>query len=282
MGLRVNTNVDALNIHRNLNLVNDKVSQSLKRLSSGRRIESAKDDAAGLAIANTFRAKVSSMRVAYQNASESNAMLQIADGAYSKISDILVRMKDLATQAAGGQVENTNRAQMNTEFLALQSELDRISQSSTYGGQTLVYSTGAPGATSATLTFQIGSTNNATDRIVVDLNSVSTASLAISSNVGIGSQASAQSTMTALDTALTSVNDYMANLGAYQNRLQHTMENISIQIENFSASESTIRDVDMANEVMNFTKNQILQQSGMAMLAQSNQAPQQILQLLGG
>lgn len=282
MALRINTNINAIDIQRNLSLTQDQVSNSLKRLSSGQRIMSAKDDASGLAIANFFKSRVSSMKVAYQNASESNAMLQVADGAYSKIHDILIRMKDLSTQAAGGQIENTNRAQLNTEFMQLQSELDRIASSTKYGQQTLVYSTG-PGQLAA-MTFQIGATNASTDQITVQLNAVSTAALGVSTagGAGIGSQASASATMDMLDTALASVNTYMANLGAYQNRLSWTMENLQVGIENFSASESTIRDVDMASEVTQFTKNQILQQSGMAMLAQANQAPQQILQLLGG
>jgi flagellin len=279
MGLRVNTNVEAINIHKNLTITNNKVGDSLKRLSSGFRIMSAKDDASGMAVANSFKAKVSSLRVAYQNANESNGMLQVADGAYNKIHDILVRMKDLSTQAAGGQIENANRDQLNTEFAELGKELDRISQSTKYGGQTLVYSTG--GGATTTFTFQIGASNAGTDQIAVSLNGVSTGALSVN-NLSISTSGSASSAMAAIDTALASVNTYMANLGAYQNRLGHTMENISTMIENFSAAESAIRDVDMAYEVTSFTKNQILQQTGMAMLAQANSAPQQVLQLLGG
>lgn len=279
MALRVNTNVEALNIQRSLNSTQSRVGDSLKKLSSGHRVESAKDDAAGLAVANFFKSKISSMRVAYQNATESNSMLQVADGAYSKVHDILVRMKDLATQAAGGQIENANREQLNTEFTQLQKELDRISESTKYGGQNLVFSTAAGATTS--FTFQIGATNKTTDQINVQLNAVSTAALAVSS-ASIGGAASAGLAMDAIDTALASVNTYMANLGASQNRLTYTMENLQTGIENFSASESSIRDVDMAYQVTQFTKDQILQQSGMAMLAQANQAPQQILQLLGG
>lgn len=278
MGLRVNTNVEAIDIHRNLILTGNKVSDSLKKLSSGQRIMSAKDDAAGLAVSNRFKSQISSLKVSYQNATESNAMLQVADGAYSKVHDILVRMKDLATQAAGGQIENSNRSQLNTEFGKLQEELDRISQSTKYGGQTLVYSTAA-GKT--TFTFQIGATNAATDQIAVGLDSVSTAALAVN-GLAITTAGSASSAMASIDAALLSINDFMANLGAQQNRLGYTMENINTMVENFSAAESAIRDVDMAAEVTSFTKNQILQQTGMAMLAQANQAPQQVLQLLGG
>jgi len=254
------------------------VAKSLQRLSTGYRINSAKDDAAGYAIANSFKAKISSLKVAYQNANESNSLLQVADGAYNKIQDILIRMKDLATQAAGGQITNDNRTLLNTEFTQLQGELDRIAKSTTYNGVTLVFSTA--GGTAASFTFQIGSQNVSSDRISVDLQAVSSASLAVSTTVGIGTAASAQSAMDSIDTALTSVNTYMSKIGAYQNRLQYTMDNLNTMIENYSASESAIRDVDMAAEVTAFTKNQILQQSGMAMLAQANSAPQQILTLL--
>lgn len=277
MGLRINTNVEALNTYNNLLRTNTKVAQSLQRLSSGYRINSAKDDAAGFAVANSFKAKISSLRVAYQNATESNSMLQVADGAYNKIHDILVRMKDLATQAAGDQITDDNRDLLNTEFEQLQSELDRIAESSTYNGVNLVYGTTAG---SVAFTFQIGAGNNTYDKIDVTLDMVSAAALTLSS-VAISTQASAQTAMTSLDTALTKINDSMAELGAYQNRLQHTMDNLNVMIENYSASESAIRDVDMAFEMTEFTKNQILQQAGMAMLAQANMAPQQVLQLLG-
>lgn len=280
MALRINTNVNSLDIQRNLNLTQQRISDSLQKLSTGKRINSAKDDAAGLAVSNYFDAKVSAMNVAYQNATESNSMLQVADGAYSAIHDIMVRMKDLATQAAGGQIDNSNRAQLNTEFVQLQAELDRIAQSSTYGSNNLVFC--ATSGTAASFTFQIGAKNDsATDQIAVSLNAVSTAALGISS-AGIGSAASAQAAMDSLDTAMDSVNTYMATLGAYQNRLTWAMQNLQTGIENYSASESAIRDVDMAAQVTQFTKDQILQQTGMAMLSQANQAPQQILQLLGG
>jgi len=280
MALRINTNIDALVIQTNLNYTNSKVSDSLKRLSSGLRINSAKDDAAGFAVANYFGAKVSSLRVAYQNATQSNSLLQTADGAYSKINDILVRMKDLATQAAGGQIENANREQLNTEFMQLSQELDRIAKSTKYGGtDQIVFSTAA--GVAASFSFQIGATNATTDQIGVSLNAVSSSALAISA-ASIGSAASASIAMGQLDLAMSSINSYMATLGAYQNRLETTMESLDIQIENFEASESAIRDVDMAYEVTQFTKNQILQQSGIAMLAQANTAPQQVLSLLNG
>lgn len=276
MGLKVNTNLNSLTVQNNLVDTNARVSDSLRKLSSGLRITSARDDAAGFAIANTFKARISSMRVASQNATEAQSMLQVADGAYSKINDIMVRMKSLATQAASGQSENLGT--MNNEFGALQNEIDRIAASTKYGSTTLIAGTG----NAATgITFQVGASNDTTNQIAVSFSGATAACLGVSSGtVGVGSLASAQAAMTALDTALTSINSYMGSVGALQNRLQYTVENLSISIENYSASESAIRDVDMAAEISTFTKNQILQQSGMAMLAQANSAPQDILTLL--
>ncbi len=277
MALRINTNMASLNVQRNLTITNRNMQNALERLSTGYRINKAADDAAGFAVANTFKAKISSLRVAYQNATESNSMLQVADGAYHEVYNILVRMKDLATQAAGGQITNANRELLNTEFQELQAELDRIAQTSRYNGVTLVYGTAS--GTAASFTFQIGAMKEDYDQLHVKLQAVSSAALGVSAS-SIGTQSDAQSAMSNLDTAISSINEYMAQIGAYQNRLQHTMDNLNIMIENYSASESAIRDADMAFEVTQFTKTQILQQAGMAMLAQANAAPQQILTLL--
>jgi flagellin len=275
MGLKVNTNVDSLNILRNLDNTNTKVSTSLRRLSTGYRINSAKDDASGYAIANSFKAKVSSMKVASQNASEAQSMLQTADGAYNKVNDILVRMKSLATQAASGQTENLTT--MNSEFKALQDEIERIAGSTEYGAKKLVDGTLETNG----VTFQVGATNATNNQINIKFKGAESGDLAVSSGtININTAGGAQAAMDSIDTALTSINAYMGEVGSYQNRLQYTIENLAVSIENFQASESTIRDVDMASEVTEFTKNQILQQSGMAMLAQSNQAPQQVLSLL--
>ncbi|HOV87794.1 MAG TPA: flagellin [Syntrophobacteraceae bacterium] len=281
MGLRINTNIEAMEIHRQLVLTNNKLGDSLKRISSGYRINSAKDDASGFAVANMFKAKISSMRVAYQNGSEANSMLQVADGAYNKIYDVLVRMKDLATQAASGQTENRDKLQV--EFAELQAEIDRIAQSTTYSTKNAASLQLINGSSdiSGGITFMVGATNNSQNMIGITLSAACTGALGVGSNLlSIDSVGSARAAMDALDLALGSINTYMGKVGSYQNRLQITMENLSTGIENFSASESTIRDVDMAYEVMNFTREQILQQSGMAMLAQANTAPQQVLTLL--
>ena len=275
MGLKVNTNLEALNVHNNMTTTNAKVANSLKRLSSGLRITSAKDDASGFAIANSFAAKISSMRVASQNAGEAQSMLQTADGAYTKINDILVRMKALATQAASGQTESLPT--MNNEFNALQNEIDRIASSTKYGTTVLV---NGSGNANTGITFQVGAVNSTVDQITVKFDSANAQALGVSTSIGINGLASAQAAMSAIDTALTSINSYMGTVGAYQNRLQYTIDNLSTSIEEYSSSESTIRDVDMASEISDFTKNQILQQAGMAMLSQANSGPQQILTLL--
>ncbi len=277
MGLKVNTNIESLSVHNNLVGTNNSIATSLKRLSSGHRITSAKDDAAGFAIANSFSAKIVSMKVASQNGSEAQSMLQTADGAYNQINNILVRMKSLATQAASGQTESL--ATMQNEFNSLQNEIDRIANSTTYGAKSLV---NAQGAALAGITFQVGAVNSAVNEIVVNFNGATATCLGVSTSVGIGTLASAQSAMDAIDTALTSINAYMGQIGAFQNRLQYTIDNLAVSIENYSSSESTIRDVDMADEISTFTKNQILQQAGMSMLAQANSAPQQVLTLLRG
>ena len=285
MALVVNTNVNALNIQRNLSNVNSKVSTAMQRLSTGLRINSAKDDASGFVQANDFKAKYSAMQVAYQNSSEAQSMLQTADGAYSQINDMLVRMKDLATQAASGQ---SNQDSMKTEFNDLQKEITRIANSTMYNTTSLLNNGSVGGSGSNTIgsqgiTFQIGQTNASKYQLNITLNAATAGALGVSSadnNISIATQASAQAAMNALDTALGSVNQYMANVGAYQNRLQYTMSNLQVSIQNYQASESTIRDANMAQEVTTLTKDQILQQSGMAMLAQANSQPQQILTLL--
>ena len=275
MALVVNTNMPALMIENTLTNTNNNLSSALLQLSTGLRINSAQDDPAGFAIANSFGAKIASMQVASQNANEANSMLQTADGAYTQINDILVQMKSLATEAASGQTQDNL---LTGEFSALQDEIDRIANSTVYGSTTLINNSGS-GASG--ITFQIGATNNSNDQIVISFNGATASCLGVSSGtVGIASLASAQQAMDALDTALTSINSYMGDVGSFQNRLQYTINNLTTSIQNFTSSQSTIQDVDMASEVSTFTKYQILQQTGMAMLAQANAAPQSILKLL--
>jgi len=207
-------------------------------------------------------------------------MLQTADGAYSQINDILVQMKSLATEAASGQESSSNLSSLNGEFADLQSEIDQIGGSTQYGSINLI-----DGNTTATggITFQIGATNGAGNYMVVQFSGATTGCLGVSGTsqkISIDSPASAQAAMTALDSALTSVNAHMGTVGGLQNQLQYSINNITQSIQNYTSSESTIEDVDMATEVSTLTKNQILQQSAMAMLAQANAQPQNVVKLL--
>ena len=279
-GMVINTNMDALSIENTLSTTNAAVSTSLTKLSTGLSINSAADDPAGYAIANGFKAKIASMQVAAQNAAEATSMLQTADGAYSQINDILVQMKSLATEASSGQESPSNLSSLNGEFADLQDEIDHIAGSTQYGSINLI---DGNATASAGVTFQIGATNGAGNYMVVQFSGATTACLGVSgtsNHVSIDSLASAQAAMTALDSALTSVNAFMGTVGGMQNQLQYSINNITTTIQNYTSSESTIEDVDMASEVSNLTKNQILQQSAMAMLAQANAEPQNVLKLL--
>jgi flagellin len=272
--------MDALSIENTLSTTNAAVSTSLTKLSTGLSINSAADDPAGYAIANGFKAKVASMQVAAQNANQATSMLQTADGAYSQVNDILVQMKSLATEASSGQESPSNLSSLNGEFSDLQNEIDQIAGSTQYGSINLI---DGNATASAGVTFQIGATNGAGNYMVVQFSGATTACLGVSgtsNHVSIDSLASAQAAMTALDSALTSVNAFMGTVGGMQNQLQYSINNITTTIQNYTSSESTIEDVDMASEVSNLTKNQILQQSAMAMLAQANAEPQNVLKLL--
>ena len=284
MALVVNTNMNSLEIENTLTNTNTAVSQSLQRLSSGLRINSAQDDPAGFAIANAFKASIASMQVASQNASQAQSMLQTADGAYSQINNILVQMKSIATEAASGQESNQNLNSLNNEFTNLQSEIDQIAKSTVYGGTTLIAGNGkgtGAQAGSLTVTFQIGASNTGSEQFAISLTSATTSGLGIdSAHASVGTNAAAQNAMDSLDKALTSINAYMGTIGGYQNQLQYAMSNLTVSIQNYTSSASTIEDVDMASEVSTMTKNNILQQSAMAMLAQANSQPQQILKLL--
>jgi flagellin len=274
MALVVNTNMNSLTIEGILANTNDAVSSSLQKLSSGLRINSAQDDPAGFAIANDFKAKVASMQVASQNANQAVSMLQTADGAYSQINDILVQMKSLATEAASGQEGTTDLNSLQNEFSDLGVEIDKIANSTQYGSTSLINN-------SNTITFQVGAINDTGNNNMIGLTfeNATQAGLGINT-LNISTNGGASAAMTTLDNALTSINTFMGDVGGYQNQLQYTINNLTTGIQNFTASASTIEDVDMASEVSNLTKNQILQQSAMAMLAQANAQPQSILKLL--
>ncbi len=276
MSLRINTNVAALNAHRQLTQTDSKIGVSMERLSSGYRINHAKDDVAGLNIANKFRLEVRGLRMSQQNVSQATSLLQVAEGGTNQIEAIVERLKELATTAASDNTDSTGRARINAEATELLDEINRIATDTKYGDTQLLTGT-------VTMTFQIGSANTAAqDQIAVNLTQgVEAADLAIN-NIDLTGLSSAQSALTAINDSLDTLNVSLGEIGAAQSRLDFASVNLSISIENLAASESTIRDVDMAFEMVSFTKNQILLQAGTAMLAQANMAPQNILSLIGG
>jgi len=279
MGLRINTNIAAFNAHRHLTETDAKLGKSIERLSSGYRINHAKDDVAGLAIANKLRGEVRGLRMAQQNASQSTAYLQIAEGGANQVENILERLVEIATSAASDNTDSSGRTQLDAEATQLISEIDRIANDTKYGATTLIN-----GSATSTLTFQIGSANTADDQVAVDLSGVNftTAGLNVQTgDVDLTSKANAQTAITNINQAISVASASMGTIGAAQSRIGFASANLATSVENLAASESTIRDADMAFEMIDFTKNQILLQAGTAMLAQANMAPQVVLQLLG-
>jgi flagellin len=276
MGLYVTSNVAALNAYRNLSSTQASQNQSLEKLSSGYRINRAADDAAGLAISQGLQAQIGGLTVATTNAQDAISVVQTADGALTETQSILQRMRNLAVQSAnGGGQDSTAQAASQTEFAQLQTELDRIGNTTKFGSQKLLDG-------SYTGTFQVGANNTADDRI--DVNLTGTPMTAQGLNVdgaSVGDTASAQAAIDSIDSAINSVSTTRATLGAYQNRFQHTVNNLSVAVENLTASNARIQDTDMASEMVKFTQAQILSQAGTSMLAQANQQPQSILKLLG-
>lgn len=275
MSLRINSNIAAMNAYRNLSS-NDKLMQgSLEKLSSGLRINKAADDAAGLSISQGLQAQIGGLTVAARNAQDGVNVVQIADGALTETSAILQRMRDLAVQAANAGSQDTDaRTAAQTEVTQLIDELDRIADTTAFGGQKLLDQ-------AYNGTFQVGA--NSGESISVDLTAqgFDAAGLGVDA-IDLIAVGAADAAITTLDTAITDLSTARANLGAYQNRFEHTINNLNVQIENLSASKSAITDTDMAQEMVKFTRSQILSQAGTAMLAQANQAPQSVLQLLRG
>ena len=284
MALSIATNIASLNAQRNLSVSQGQLAKSMQRLSSGLRINGASDDAAGLAISENMRGQIRSMNQATKNANDGVSLIQTAEGSLNETSAILVRMRELATQSATGTVGSTERSYIQGEMNKLSSEIDRISNSTEFNGQKLLNGTLSGGTTGAkvnTMTFQIGA-RNTTSNDVIDLNlkQADTNTLTGSATVNVSDQTSAQKALDTLDRAIISISSERSNLGATQNRLQSTINNLQVAVENTSASESRIRDVDVAAETATMTRNNILTQAGTAILSQANQAPQAALSLL--
>jgi flagellin len=264
MSLRVNTNVEAFNAHRNLEGTQMQLSKSMQKLSSGLRINSAADDAAGLAISEKMRSQINGTAQAQRNAMDGISLVQTAEGAYNEMHSILQRVRELAVQAQNGTLSTSDQVAIDQEVGQLTAELTRISGNTQFNGLQVL---------SGSFTLQVGADSGSGNQIAFSLSSISFSSL--------GSAASSGA-ISAIDQAITSVSSARSTLGAVQNRLEHAVSNLGVYQENISAAQSRIRDVDIAAETVNFTKLQILSQSGTAMLAQANSAPNNVLSLLRG
>jgi len=274
MGLRVNTNIASLTAQRNLGQVTSRLSGNFSRLSSGLRIATAADDAAGLAISERMRSQIRSLGAASRNAQDGISLVQTAEGALNEVSNILGRMRELAVQASNGTLSTADRTTINTEIIALQSEMDRVATTSSFNGINLLNA-------AQTVNIQVGI--NAGEVIAVELEDTQAATLGVNqAAVNTTTAANASTSLALLDTAIDSINAIRGNLGASQNRLQSSVSSILNSKENLSAAESRIRDVDVAYETADLTRNTILQQASTSVLQQANTQPQIALSLLQG
>jgi flagellin len=278
MALSVATNTGALMAQAAASSVNKEMEVSMARLSTGQRINSASDDAAGVAIASRLTSEIKGTNQAIRNAMDGQAMIDTAEGAHKEIESILQRMRELAVQASNDTNDSTDRLNLNTEFGSLIEEIDRISDVTEWAGQALL-------AADASFTFQIGSGTAAADSLTVTIDGMGTASLGTTENVSalvISNAASAGAAITALDEAIQQVNSQRAELGSYSNRLDHTVANLTNVSTNLESGLGRIQDADFAAETTNLAKTQILQQASTAMLAQANASKQNVLSLLQG
>ena len=283
MGLRINTNLASLTAQKNLGRTQLQLERSLDRLSSGLRITRAADDAAGLAISESLRAQIRGLKQAERNANDGISIIQTAEGSLNEISSILIRMRELGVQSSSsGSISNSERSFLQNEFSALQSEITRIANSTKFGGRTLL--DGSLSGAGNAVQFQVGIFNNASvDRISLSIGDATASALNVGSGSGgiaISTAASAQASLDTIDTAITSVASLRGDLGAAQNRLQSTINALQSSTENLTAANSRIRDVDIAAETAALTRAQVLQQAGIAVLAQANVTSQAALALL--
>jgi flagellin len=276
MGLRIYNNVEAQNAHRQLSTTNNNLSRTMERLSSGLRINRAADDAAGLAVSEEMRTQIRGMQVASRNALDGVSLVQVADGALGGVSDMLQRVRDLAVQAANGTLTDLQRNNLDREVQSVISEIARVAADTEFNGIKIL--SGSVATAASAVTLQVGA--NGSQVIAFTIGTMSASDLGVS-GLAVSTAASATAAIASLDAAIRAVNSQRAQMGAIQNRLEQTISRLELTSENLQAAESRIRDADMASEMIEFTRNQILQQSGTAMLAQANQAPQSILQLLG-
>ena len=276
MGLRINTNTASLNAQRNLRSSKLGLDKSLERLSSGFRINRAGDDAAGLAISENLRAQIRGLKQASRNAQDGVSLIQVAEGSLNEISGILIRLRELGVQAASDTIGPVERQFLNVEYDQLVSEIDRIADGTEFNGTLLLSGTGS------ILDFQVGTRNDPNiDRLSFDASKADANAAALGVNLtSVADKASAQNSLSAIDSAIVSVSAMRADFGAVQNRLQSTINNLAVSLENMAAANSRIRDVDIAEETAEMTMNNVLLNAGTSVLAQANQTSQVALGLL--
>jgi flagellin len=276
MAITINTNVQSLNTQRSLSKSQNLLAKSMQRLSSGLRINSAKDDAAGLAISDRMSAQIKGMNQAVRNANDAISFAQTAEGALGEMTNILQRMRELSVQSANATNSTDDRTALNSEFSELSSELDRIVDTTKFNGQKLLDGTYA---SSNAAVFQVGA--NAGEKISVAIGNVDVSALGLDT-ANVTTAGNASTSITAIDGALNSVDSLRGTLGAKQNRFESTIANLNNVSENLSAARSRIVDADIATETSEMTKMNILQQAGVSILAQANQSSQLALSLIGG
>lgn len=276
MGLRINTNIASLNAQRNLGGTRISMNKALEKLSSGQRINRAGDDAAGLAISENLKAQIKGLGQAERNAEDGISLVQIAEGGLGEVSNILIRLRELAVQAASDTIGTTERKFLNVEFEQLTSEIDRIANSTEFNRVPLLNGTGA------VFDIQIGTRNDPiSDRLTFDASSADVNVAALGLNLAsVADKISAQNSLTSIDQAIISVSGIRADFGALQNRLQSTVNNIQVSIENLAAANSRVRDTDIAAETAELTKQNILMQAGTSVLSQANSSTNNALSLI--
>jgi len=278
MSLVIQTNQSSINAQRNLVSTGRGLNQSIERLSSGLKVNSASDDAAGMAVTINLRAQIRGFEQAIENANDGIAILQTTEGSYNSISDILIRMRELAVQSANDTLTNKERLYLDTEFEDLTAEITRIANVAEYNGQPLLDGTAGDG--NGNMVFQVGTRNTLNDQIQIVLAEQSSDTLGITP-LDINTLGTAQGAITAIDLALDSLATDRALLGSKINEMTAAVDNLSSTVENLSTANSQIRDADISRESAAFTKNNVLMQSGVSMLSQANTVPQMALKLIG-
>ncbi len=276
MSIDINTNIASIDAQRNLDTTQLSLNKSMQRLSSGLRINSAADDAAGMAISENMQANIGSMTQAVQNANDGISMTETAEGALNETSTLLINMRQLATQASNGTMSASDLSNIQVEFSALQDEISRVSNVTSFNGLNLLN-----GSLSGGTTLQIGAGNTTDDKLTVTIGNASAASLSVdASAAAVSTQASAQASLAAIDSAINQVSTMQGSLGSIQNRLQDAINNLQVAVENTTAANSRIVDVDVASETANLSRSQVLEQAGISVLSTANQLPQLAIKLL--